>query len=788
MKPIQCLLFIICVFVNLHVSLGISLLDAYRSESNVRRRLANQNNDFRPVLHLRGLDDWKHLEGSQLTENQFLDENGIVYDMDPRASDRPSMVKSNSQQGRGSTSSSVEVVEYVDPFDCHCCTKSVKPVIHVLCGECQTRLCLTCFRLGAELGPHLRSHPYEIVDPQVDRIQTHPDGWSQNKEVKLLNSAQKYKLSNWEEVAKEAKLNETPAAVQTYFEKVFINGTIGQYAIHQAEWVEKKEALAREDRLESVLESNKDPIGKLLLITDALRDVKTIVSETDSIDHVREKVRQITHVHIENYTEKIREQDEIEKQQMKLNERPSRKRKASTNSESPVEEVAESKEFKTPQVASAKSTVTPKSKYQDLYEMSGLEPENESDDDENSSEPIPTVLVVKKVEMRGRTNLRSEIREKKSPSKSSSAPKTRNLKTKVSAQRRKLRSSKKPESGSKSKYKRIQTQSSSSDEEDDKSEVDSNDDDNETSRDSEDLDKEQTTSESEEDTDTSPGTSKNASSKKKESKKKYKKRAPILSKKQRRLLSYKRKINRDMRKKEKRLVELNDICPPDEILRLRLERTHLHLDIETPIAEKPRMRQDDLQMIAFNQNREDLDVEWFNDAEQLISRLLIHPNPTRDQLIDVENEVKFARIEMYNRILRMRRANRRMFMEHDKITEFFNFMMQMTVDKRPMTEVLADRSEEDIVVKSLQQCLTKEEYQDFLKLWQKNDDLIERVKKLQEMQKNGETTVKPGFEKMMTNLMKKKRNVKKMDAETKRKAQLRWQAYKRWQQKQAAQY
>ena len=30
----------------------------------------------------------KHLEGSQLTENQFLDENGIVYDMDPRASDR----------------------------------------------------------------------------------------------------------------------------------------------------------------------------------------------------------------------------------------------------------------------------------------------------------------------------------------------------------------------------------------------------------------------------------------------------------------------------------------------------------------------------------------------------------------------------------------------------------------------------------------------------------------------------------------------------------------------------
>ena len=67
-------------------------------------------------------------------------------------------------------------------------------------------------------------------------------------------------------------------------------------------------------------------------------------------------------------------------------------------------------------------------KFQDLYEMSGLEPENESDDDENSSEPIPTVLVVKKVEMRGRTNLRSEIREKKSPSKSSSAPKTRSLK------------------------------------------------------------------------------------------------------------------------------------------------------------------------------------------------------------------------------------------------------------------------------------------------------------------------------------------------------------------------
>ncbi|KAJ1361761.1 hypothetical protein KIN20_021096 [Parelaphostrongylus tenuis] len=39
---------------------------------------------FRPLLHLKGDDDWRKERGSETLNNQMMDENGVVYDLKPR--------------------------------------------------------------------------------------------------------------------------------------------------------------------------------------------------------------------------------------------------------------------------------------------------------------------------------------------------------------------------------------------------------------------------------------------------------------------------------------------------------------------------------------------------------------------------------------------------------------------------------------------------------------------------------------------------------------------------------
>ncbi|WKY16813.1 hypothetical protein Q1695_001433 [Nippostrongylus brasiliensis] len=62
---------------------SISLLDAYRSEKQTARRRGMLNVRFRPVMHLRGDDDWRKQVGMETLTNQMMDENGIVYDVRP---------------------------------------------------------------------------------------------------------------------------------------------------------------------------------------------------------------------------------------------------------------------------------------------------------------------------------------------------------------------------------------------------------------------------------------------------------------------------------------------------------------------------------------------------------------------------------------------------------------------------------------------------------------------------------------------------------------------------------
>lgn len=88
----------------------MSLLDAYRSDKAILRRQGQGNVRFRPLMHLNGQDDWVgHYEGAVYKEDgfqrkqlgveeltdQIMDENGIVYDLNPTANDRLSTFFTN---------------------------------------------------------------------------------------------------------------------------------------------------------------------------------------------------------------------------------------------------------------------------------------------------------------------------------------------------------------------------------------------------------------------------------------------------------------------------------------------------------------------------------------------------------------------------------------------------------------------------------------------------------------------------------------------------------------------
>ncbi|KAK6766346.1 hypothetical protein RB195_025947 [Necator americanus] len=98
MGPVRSILLISMCFTGI---LSISLLDAYRSEKQTARRRGMLNVRFRPIMHLRGDDDWRKQVGMETLTNQMMDENGIVFDLNPPANDHMSRIFAG-PTGRGS--------------------------------------------------------------------------------------------------------------------------------------------------------------------------------------------------------------------------------------------------------------------------------------------------------------------------------------------------------------------------------------------------------------------------------------------------------------------------------------------------------------------------------------------------------------------------------------------------------------------------------------------------------------------------------------------------------------
>ncbi|VDN02185.1 unnamed protein product [Thelazia callipaeda] len=135
--------------------------------------------------------------------------------------------------------------ESSDQVVCSNCEITLVPAenVYLRCESCHERglivnLCVTCFRMGAECGPHKRGHEFIIADRKGPSIfpTTSANCWGWKEDLKLIQAVRKHKLGNWEEIASELCTNKTAEEARKHFDQFFIRGALGRYAAGVISW------------------------------------------------------------------------------------------------------------------------------------------------------------------------------------------------------------------------------------------------------------------------------------------------------------------------------------------------------------------------------------------------------------------------------------------------------------------------------------------------------------------------------------------------------------------------
>nr|CAG4641657.1 EOG090X058A [Eurycercus lamellatus] len=110
--------------------------------------------------------------------------------------------------------------------------------IHIRCTVCvDYELCLQCFSLGCEIGPHKPTHGYKLIDPGTFSI--FPDqsqsvyqreeecSWIAREDYQLLDAIEQFGYGNWEDVAKHIETRDSEKSKEHYCQR-FVTGVIGK--------------------------------------------------------------------------------------------------------------------------------------------------------------------------------------------------------------------------------------------------------------------------------------------------------------------------------------------------------------------------------------------------------------------------------------------------------------------------------------------------------------------------------------------------------------------------------
>ncbi|GMR60451.1 hypothetical protein PMAYCL1PPCAC_30646 [Pristionchus mayeri] len=152
----------------------------------------------------------------------------------------------------------------------------------------------------------------------------------------------------------------------------------------------------------------------------------------------------------------------------------------------------------------------------------------------------------------------------------------------------------------------------------------------------------------------------------------------------------------------------------------------------------------DIYNMGYNQDRDDFDFEYFNDAEQIVSRLNI-TNCEGGMPIDLENEIKLAKVDRYLRVLQERRALRNQAAEYESVPDFLQLCRKMNSERRKLKDIIRSKPEEEKFDNKLSSVLTRDEVLEMKLAKQRLLKIRSRTDKLKELHAAGATTL-DGYE------------------------------------------
>ncbi|VDM47118.1 unnamed protein product [Toxocara canis] len=564
----------------------------------------------------------------------------------------------------------------------------------IRCIECSTKdseviLCALCFLMGAECGAHKRGHNYQVEDPSGPPVFSAKAGaerpWGWKEDMQLIAAAHKFRLGNWDEIAKSMKTERTAEEAKNHFDRYFVRGALGRHAssIISRPFVDdmtvgecyspERDPLFDGDNRSSAGKS------KWQYVVDFIRenDVSVDLNDTNWFEQLRNEL----HSYRDEQMGSCHEDGVLNDSML-----------SDTTNVSVLE------------APSAPTALTPPLSPVRVIINSADVSSDESSELGAALAPI-------------RTRRFSHARMVSNVGLQSSGDETDHSSRQESPRRASL-----------------------------------------------------------------PGTS-------------CAKRMKYMSKKGRRLkrIASKNKERDGTFAKPKVTVKISE--RDQEHLLATYTEPYLrsaHSTGASQLEKLSKIKEDDLQLLAYMPKRDDFEHEYNNECERLISRLQLNPLTSGDEDEEFALGVKINKVLYYNRQLMQRLQRKNMLREFDLISEFFDKIKNNAAHPRkalsPQSRI-SDRCQERYdekryLLSKVRQVVNKEEFKQLSDVIARLESTTRRIEELKDMKARGIKVLKPGqkIEHDQHSRRRKRRGDKYRNSQ--RKVTLRWNRFKRWNKRQ----
>ncbi|XP_050509666.1 transcriptional adapter 2B-like isoform X1 [Diabrotica virgifera virgifera] len=110
---------------------------------------------------------------------------------------------------------------------CTYCQEEINNV-RVRCCICPDfDICLQCFSIGAEIGPHKSDHAYQLMDPCSTSIFGGRGAWTGGEHLLLLDAVELYGFGNWELISEHVETRSAEEVKEEYIAR-YVDGNLGK--------------------------------------------------------------------------------------------------------------------------------------------------------------------------------------------------------------------------------------------------------------------------------------------------------------------------------------------------------------------------------------------------------------------------------------------------------------------------------------------------------------------------------------------------------------------------------